>query len=221
MFRNITVINEWSGNNSIHCSERQKRILADVWPALKEDGTLIYSTCTFNPDENEENIKWLVGKYETVCERIDVTGFHGIMEIDYQGIYGYGFSPDKVRGEGFFISVIRKTGKQEKNLIRIKKNNYLPSSQLALSTQLRKDSFPGIELDLNIAVSYLRRDKISFIDMPKGWNIVSYKGVNLGFVNNLGNRTNNYFPVEWRIRMSMLDDAGQKIIGWSNDFQQS
>ncbi|MBK7712185.1 MAG: hypothetical protein IPJ37_15390, partial [Bacteroidales bacterium] len=39
-------------------ADRQKRILMDIWPALKENGILIYSTCTFNPGENEENIKW-------------------------------------------------------------------------------------------------------------------------------------------------------------------
>ena len=41
------------------CSDRQKRILMDIWPAIKDDGILIYSTCTFNPAENEENVKWL------------------------------------------------------------------------------------------------------------------------------------------------------------------
>ena len=57
-----TALKEWSVVNTLHCAERQKRILMDVWPALKENGILIYSTCTFNPGENEENIKWLIGK---------------------------------------------------------------------------------------------------------------------------------------------------------------
>ena len=115
MFRSNIAVNEWSAGNASHCSERQKRILMDIWPALKENGILIYSTCTFNPGENEENIKWLTEKHEAECIRMDMSDFKGITEIDFQGIYGYGFYPDKVRGEGFFISVVRKTGKQEKN----------------------------------------------------------------------------------------------------------
>src|SRR5450759_4291162 len=118
MFRNNVAINEWSVDNTAHCSERQKRILMDIWPALKENGILIYSTCTFNPGENEENIKWLIGKHEAEIVRLNIAEFKGITEIDYQGIYGYGFYPDRIRGEGFFLSVIRKTGKQGKNHIR-------------------------------------------------------------------------------------------------------
>ena len=118
MFRSKIAVDEWSVENTSHCSERQKRILMDVWPALKENGILIYSTCTFNPGENEENIKWLTAKQEAECIRIDISGFNGITEIDFHGIYGYGFYPDKVKGEGFFISVVRKKSKQEKTIIR-------------------------------------------------------------------------------------------------------
>ena len=48
MFRDSVAVNEWSENGTIHCAERQKRLLADVWPALRPGGILIYSTCTFN-----------------------------------------------------------------------------------------------------------------------------------------------------------------------------
>ena len=118
MFRSNVAVDEWSVENTAHCSERQKRIIMDVWPALKENGILIYSTCTFNPGENEENIKWLVTKHEAESFRIDITPFKGIKEIDFQGIYGYGFYPGKIQGEGFFISVLRKTGKQERSAVR-------------------------------------------------------------------------------------------------------
>ena len=278
MFRSSVAIPEWSVDNTLHCSERQKRILSDIWPALKQNGILIYCTCTFNPGENEENIEWLLGKQKGESERIDLSGFEGINEINYHGIYGYGFYPGKVRGEGFFISVIRKTGTQMPNkigsrkkhnleparsdyeisedwtkfskdrllrwkdeifavpcdmdefinlfhklniiktgtkLFAVKKNKYLPSYELALSSLIRQDAFPMVEFDLNIAVSYLRRDTIVLNNAPKGWNIVNYRGINLGFVNNLGNRVNNYYPVEWRIRMSKPDYAGQKTIGWN------
>ena len=280
MFRNNVAINEWSVDNTAHCSERQKRILMDIWPSLKENGILIYSTCTFNPGENEENIKWLIAKREAETVRLNISKFKGITEIDYPGTYGYGFYPDKVRGEGFFITVVRKTGKQEKIPVRsqrkaelkpgkndlavandwthflkdrflrwrdevfavpcgiddylhlfqnlkivkagtkifvVKKNDYLPSHELALSHQLRKDAFPQEEINLTGAVSYLRRDNFTLHDASKGWNIVTYKDINLGFVNNIGNRVNNYFPVEWRIRMNKPEPGVENIIKWDND----
>ena len=108
MFRTEIAVSEWSSDNTSLCAERQKRILMDIWPCLKENGILIYSTCTFNPGENEENISWLTGRNQAECIRLDLKSFEGITEIDYCGIYGYGFFPDKVRGEGFFISAIRK-----------------------------------------------------------------------------------------------------------------
>jgi len=67
-----------------------------------------------NPGENEENIKWLISKKEAECVKLDVSGFKGIAEIDFEGIFGYGFYPDKVNGEGFFISVIRKQAGRNK-----------------------------------------------------------------------------------------------------------
>jgi 16S rRNA C967 or C1407 C5-methylase (RsmB/RsmF family)/NOL1/NOP2/fmu family ribosome biogenesis protein len=110
MFRTEIARTEWSTDNTALCPERQKRILLDVWPALKENGILIYSTCTFNPYENEEIIRWLTESGRAECIRIDAGSFPGITEIDFEGIFGYGFHPGKVRGEGFFIGAVRKLG---------------------------------------------------------------------------------------------------------------
>jgi 16S rRNA C967 or C1407 C5-methylase (RsmB/RsmF family)/NOL1/NOP2/fmu family ribosome biogenesis protein len=280
MFRGGTAPVEWSVSSTIHCAERQKRILMDVWPALKENGILVYSTCTFNPGENEENIKWLTGKHKAEIVRLNIDEFKGITEIDYQGIYGYGLYPDKIRGEGFFLSVIRKTGKQAKNHIRsqrkpelkpagedftvadrwtsfsrqrllkwsgelfavscnmdeylhiyqnlkilkagtrifiVKNNDYLPSHELALSLQLKSVAFPRNEIDLREALSFMRRDSLIFHNTANEWNIVTYKGVCLGFIKNIGNRVNNYFPVEWRIRMNLPLPGKENIIKWEGD----
>lgn len=277
MFRTEVAVSEWSAENSAHCSERQKRILMDIWPSLKEDGILVYSTCTFNPGENEENIKWLIAKHEAECVRMDLNSFKGITEIDFQGIYGYGFYPGKVRGEGFFISAIRKKGKQEQKHIRsqsiqelkpgksdlataadwtdfpanrilkwrdeifavpceldeyiylfqnlkivktgtiisvVKRNDYLPSHELALSVRLKPGAFPLTEISLDKAISYLRRDNISITNIPKGWTLVTYKDINLGFINNIGSRVNNYYPVEWRIRLDSSALQKAKHINW-------
>jgi 16S rRNA C967 or C1407 C5-methylase (RsmB/RsmF family)/NOL1/NOP2/fmu family ribosome biogenesis protein len=280
MFRDNVAVNEWSVENEIHCSERQKRILTDVWPALKENGILIFSTCTFNPGENEANIKWLVSMHQAETIELDITEFSGIAEIDYQGIKGYGFYPGTIKGEGLFVSVIRKTGNSVKmspgtrkregqepdrsdleivrewttfysdNIIRsgdeiyyvpgrmddyrilkhylrlispgtrictVKKNGYVPAHELAISAGLRMDAFPKAELDYSQAITYLRRDNIKPSDIPKGWFLSSYKGINLGFCNNIGNRVNNYFPVEWRIRMVPPKSDIKNVFRWDNE----
>jgi 16S rRNA C967 or C1407 C5-methylase (RsmB/RsmF family)/NOL1/NOP2/fmu family ribosome biogenesis protein len=108
MFRDPIAVKEWSVSNTVLCAERQKRILLDAWPSLKENGILIYSTCTFNPSENEEQVKWLVENRKAESVRLDTSSFTGITEISYDGITGYGFYPGKVSGDGLFIALVRK-----------------------------------------------------------------------------------------------------------------
>ena len=52
-------IEEWSPENVEICWQRQRRIITDIWPCLKPGGILIYSTCTYNTREDEENITWI------------------------------------------------------------------------------------------------------------------------------------------------------------------
>jgi NOL1/NOP2/fmu family ribosome biogenesis protein len=99
-------------------------------------------------------------------------------------------------------------------LFTIKNNDYLPSHELALSDNLKNAAFPREEISLSEAISYLRRDVFTLNNASKGWNIVTYKDINLGFVKNLGNRLNNYFPVEWRIRMDLPAKGSENIICW-------
>jgi 16S rRNA C967 or C1407 C5-methylase (RsmB/RsmF family) len=61
--REPEAINEWSLNNVALCSQRQQRILADVWPALKKDGILIYSTCSYSKEEDEEIMDWIMREF--------------------------------------------------------------------------------------------------------------------------------------------------------------
>jgi 16S rRNA C967 or C1407 C5-methylase (RsmB/RsmF family)/NOL1/NOP2/fmu family ribosome biogenesis protein len=278
MFRDPVAVGEWTPANASHCAERQKRIIMDVWPALKENGLLVYSTCTFNPAENEENIKWLVENTGSKSLGMDISRFTGSREIEYNGITGYGFHPGKVKGEGFFISTIRKEGTGEVKPIRIqrkkeylpgrhdiaiaqqwtmfpgnqllkrgeeltglacdageflylfsnlnvvkagtkisvnKKNDYLPSHEIALSHMLRKGAFPEWDLSYNEAVGYLRRDPLPRTELSGGWILVTYRGVNLGFVKNIRSRINNYFPVEWRIRMNMPAPGEENTVKWA------
>jgi 16S rRNA C967 or C1407 C5-methylase (RsmB/RsmF family) len=142
MFRNKIAVDEWSVENTAHCSERQKRIVMDVWPALKENGILVYSTCTFNPGENEENIRWLAAKHDADSVRIDIAQYEGIYEICHQGIYGYGFYPGKVRGEGLFLSVLRKTGKGEKSVLKSQRKSEFKPPEGDLEIAEKWTSFP-------------------------------------------------------------------------------
>lgn len=83
----------------------------------------------------------------------------------------------------------------------IKGRDIIPAHALALSTARKKSAFPTVELDLETALNYLRHEAIILdSDVPTGYVIVSYQGHALGFVKNLGNRSNNLYPQEWRIR---------------------
>ena len=112
MFRkDPDAINEWSESAVLLCSQRQQRILADIYPALKESGTLIYSTCSYSKQENEAIADWLCDSFGLLSIQIPLDGSWGIEETlsDTHKCYGYRFYPHKVKGEGFFIAAFRKT----------------------------------------------------------------------------------------------------------------
>jgi 16S rRNA C967 or C1407 C5-methylase (RsmB/RsmF family)/NOL1/NOP2/fmu family ribosome biogenesis protein len=107
--REPDAINEWSLNNVALCSQRQQRILADVMPALKKDGVLIYSTCSYSKEEDEDIVDWLVRLLAVSGWQLAVRDYPGIVEVKTgTGAYGYRFWPDKVKGEGFFIACFKK-----------------------------------------------------------------------------------------------------------------
>ncbi|MGB4843535.1 MAG: RNA methyltransferase [Ferruginibacter sp.] len=97
-------VNEWSENNVELCAQRQQRILADILPSLKDGGILIYSTCSYSKQEDEDVCNWLREEYSLVNIKYSIPGDWGIIESDG----GYRFYPDKVKGEGFFIAAFQK-----------------------------------------------------------------------------------------------------------------
>lgn len=108
--RDADAINEWSLQNVALCSQRQQRILADALPALKEDGLLIYSTCSYSREEDESILDWLISDCAMETVKVDLPAEWGIVETmsDAHNAYGYRFYPDKLRGEGFFMACLRK-----------------------------------------------------------------------------------------------------------------
>lgn len=113
MFRKSPeAVNEWSEDNMRMCAARQRRILADAWEALVPGGLLIYSTCTFNRYENEDNVEWLAQNYDAEDAGIEVPEEWNVARTEAAGIKCFRFFPHRVRGEGFFCAAIRKGGQK-------------------------------------------------------------------------------------------------------------
>ncbi len=113
---------EWSEQNIELCTTRQQRILTQVWPSLKQNGILIYCTCTYNKKENEENLNWLAREKKIESLKLNIESDWGIEEVFSDGVWGYRFYPHRAKGEGFFISVLRKKAEQKEISIHRKKN---------------------------------------------------------------------------------------------------
>jgi 16S rRNA C967 or C1407 C5-methylase (RsmB/RsmF family)/NOL1/NOP2/fmu family ribosome biogenesis protein len=114
-------IEEWSPKNRQLCALRQERILHDIWDSLRPGGILIYSTCTFNQDENEENLLKFRTQEDFDSLKVDFDEKWGLIETEVEGIYGYRFYPHRLKGEGFFLSVLQKPGNSDRKLPKIKK----------------------------------------------------------------------------------------------------
>jgi len=228
MFRkDPSAVNEWSEENVKLCAARQKRILADIWRSLKPGGLLAYSTCTFNRYENDDNIAWLKSEYG--ANIFDLYGFYksnGIEDkfnpelVKEWGTVptkegGFQFFPGLAKGEGFFFALLQKAvineefpdslqhgARQESagqsDLMKMGQ----PKHEYALSISYAGE-WPSVELSREDALQYLSRNSIKLEDAPLGYLRVTYNGLGLGFVKNLGNRANNLYPMNWRIRMDI------------------
>lgn len=230
MFRkDPNAINEWSTSNVDSCWKIQRSIVEDIWQCLKPGGILIYSTCTFNAHEDEENVQWIIDNLgadpialEGVKEEWNITGaLKGNLPV-------YRFIPGKTKGEGLFMAVMRKKGeptqgstptilKKERKISMKEKGlkvmthginpptqkgkKTIPDISLALSINQKENDYPHIDVDRQTAINYLRREAITLpADTPRGIVTITYKGLGLGFANNIGNRANNLYPQEWRIK---------------------
>lgn len=296
MFRKDQVaVDEWSVANVQICWQRQRRILADIWPALKPGGLLIYSTCTYNKEEDEENVSWIARELGAEIVEVPVSPEWGITGNLTEELFPvYRFLPYKTQGEGFFLAALRKKeygveeeaalhiqpsfsnqaermtakkGKQKGDkgktsqtlsfpaeiktwlkkyhdfqfqvkgtrvvafpkehaavydalcrslkvvhagveVAEIKGKDCIPSHSMAMSTAFEKETFPQAELSYEQAIAYLRKEAIILEEsVPKGYVLLTYKQVPLGFAKNIGNRANNLYPQEWRIRSGYLPET--------------
>lgn len=278
MFRKDQVaVDEWSVENVDTCWKRQRRILSDIWPALKPGGILIYSTCTFNREEDEDNVSWVARELGADVLPVSVEDGWGITgNLIGKDFPVYRFLPHLTKGEGFFLAVLRKhegeverialrsekkkKGKDSKQplvvpkeaktwlknpaaysyimkdtsviafpkayeqeyallqqylkvihagitLAEIKGKDLIPHHSLAMSTELMEGIFPTAELSYEQAIAYLRKEGLVLgADVLRGYVLVTFQQVPLGFVKNIGNRANNLYPQEWRIRSGYLPE---------------
>lgn len=196
-------IRQWSPSFVADCAALQRSIVADIWPALRPNGYLIYSTCTFNPLEDEENVEWIAQELgaEVIPVFVNPTwGICGDLRKTGSSLPVCHFLPGKVRGEGFFLAVLQKKDDNEIGRKRSKKRFPLP---VLPTDQLDAPKAYRVDLSLSDAVRYLQREALVLpADTPRGIVQVCYQGQRLGLVKNLGTRANNLYPKEWRIRSS-------------------
>lgn len=121
--RDPEAIKEWSPKAVDLCAQRQQRILADIWPALRKGGLLIYSTCSYSAEEDEAVMDWIGEILKGENQVLEINEQWGICETSSSlGRKGYRFWPDQVRGEGFFLTCFRKPGEEDPLPVPLKKN---------------------------------------------------------------------------------------------------
>lgn len=279
MFRkDEEAVAQWSPALVRQCAARQREIAEDIWDALKPGGFFIYSTCTFNREENELMAEHIAGLgAESVG--VPVEPAWGIRPGIATACCCHRFFPHSVRGEGLFVAVFRKNGspaekgkdspkakkahdrnnripeicksylsdpgrfaltadgetvtailkehqplmKQVAAVVRVlsagiplaavKGKSVIPSQALAQSTAIERSAFPCAEVGYREAAAYLRGESFTLdSSLPNGYILITYKGFPLGFMKNLGNRANNCYPKEWRIKSSFVPETPPEVI---------
>lgn len=215
MFRkDEATIREWSMQNVEKCARLQREIVADAWSCLADGGLFIYSTCTFNTHEDEENIQWMMDELgaEVLPVKVDaawnITG--SLLDGFSQPVYR--FIPGISKGEGLFLCVLRKGGawQQGHSLKSLRKSQqnlniiYCPKAQPDMAK---------VEVNYQQAMAYLRHEAITLgADVPRGMVGICFEGHLLGLAKNIGNRANNLYPKEWKIRTTYIPNEYETIL---------
>ncbi len=225
-------IAEWSMRNVDRCRRLQREIVADIWPRLKPGGILIYSTCTFNAHENEENAAWIATELGADFIEIDTRPEWNITGPLVGNNPVCRFLPGHSRGEGLFLAVLRKAGdcpreggknKHDLKALNIlshgikpdetKGNIQIPDISKALSIRTDKEAYPHVEVSWEEAIGYLRHEAVALpAGTPRGIVLLTYQGQPIGFEKNIGNRANNLYPQEWRIKSTHIPEKPEILI---------
>jgi 16S rRNA C967 or C1407 C5-methylase (RsmB/RsmF family)/NOL1/NOP2/fmu family ribosome biogenesis protein len=265
MFRKETeALKNWSPAIVEHCAARQLRILRDVWDSLKPGGFMLYSTCTYNVEENETTVNFIVEHLGGASIPVDISTFEGISPSVDKKIHACRFFPHKTKSEGLFLSLIRKNGELKprntkktktfgkipelaswirqsetytyirkddrvsilpeklvadvefasKNIrvlssgteiCAIKGKDIIPSFDFAHSTEINRNNFVVRDIDRSTALKFLKKETLTLSpDTGKGYVLLTYMNIPLGWVKNIGARCNNLLPQNRKIRRSLL-----------------
>ena len=209
MFRkDPATIREWSPQNVEKCWQLQREIVADAWQCLNEGGLLIYSTCTFNTKENEENIRWILDNYEAEVLPVETRPEWNITGSLLQGFNEpvYRFIPGISRGEGLFMCVLRKNG-----ITAHCQRDFSDLKVLSVANAI--GSLPQVDLSYQEALKFLRGEALVLPpDTPRGILEVCFLGHPLGQVKNIGSRANNLYPKPWRIKTTHIPTDYEAIL---------
>ena len=267
MFRKDEVaVKDWSTDNVEMCAARQRDIIENIWPALKPGGYMIYSTCTFNRHEDEDNVEWMMEQLGAVPVPVKTNPDWNITgSLTTSALSVYHFMQHKTRGEGFFMCLLQKpsdtflplkekafktsdcnipvacrqwllpetgyeffirndsvyalpaaladqmwqAGKELYALVPgievavLKGRDWVPAHALAVNGALNRIAFNCVEVTRQQALEYLHCEAIRLDNAPRGIVLLTFNDIPLGFAKNLGNRANNMYPQEWRIRRSV------------------
>ena len=221
MFRkDEATIREWSPQQVEKCWRLQREIVADAWACLNEGGFLIYSTCTFNTKENEENIRWILNEYDAEVLKVEIKTEWNITGSLLEGFHEpvYRFIPGISRGEGLFMCALRKIrnekGEMRNDAPRSSAINHQSSAIRPLTSDFRlQTSDVKIELSYEDALKFLRGESLVLSgDVPKGLVEVTFMGKVLGQMKNIGTRANNLYPKEWRIKTTHIPTEYEPIL---------
>ena len=229
MFRkDPDAIKEWSLQNVERCQQLQREIVGDAWECLNEGGLLIYSTCTYNIKEDEENVRWMQEELGAEILPVETKPEWGITGSLLEGFNApvYRFIPGYTRGEGLFMAVLRRPSpdpslcREGSSYTRLQKSlqslnvltSPLPTQGGAGGESSGGESYGAVPLSYSQAIAYLRGEAIVLPpDTPRGLITVSFMGFPLGPVKNIGNRANNLYPKEWRIKSTHIPQDYETI----------
>lgn len=282
---------EWSQQNVDNCWQLQREIVSDIWKCLQPGGLLIYSTCTFNAHEDEENVEWIASELGADIIELPVKESWNITPAVVGNAPVCRFLPGISRSEGLFVAVLRKHGKSETTALNASATNskpkkdrknqrkqtaqggkqqstdtmqalrtpdnftdrrngdaiiaipkrwadtydtaastlkimhagvtlgtekgrdIIPDQSLAMSRQLNIDAYPQVELSYAEAINFLRKEAVTLPEgTPRGFVVVTYLGYPLGMEKNIGNRANNLYPTEWRIKSTHMPESECHVI---------
>lgn len=225
MRKDNDAVKQWSPQLIDDCAKLQREILTNAAAVIRPGGFLIYSTCTFNHIENEDNARFIRDELRLEPFDLNFPQEWGIPRGIDTDIPAYRFMPHKTKGEGLFLAVFKRPGewiapyldisrnvqsitkisrisKQKPLPLRDKGNQDVPDIEEIMSVNFDRQRFPEASLTRQQALAYLRREAIVLPpDTPKGIVIVTYNNLPLGAVKNIGSRANNLYPKNWRIRM--------------------